>query len=272
MAHVNETEASEPAIDDDRAELSEYLAELQVSQFLGRTLRQVHRYIAEGRLVNLANPGKRKKFARGDVCKLASELKAERAIVSKSPDMVESDNVEKQIRADAVVSIMAGAQNHSEEFFRLSKDAMRDANETLRKLVGEMQSFHAREYKRLTDRIGKLEDDRAEYIGKLDEMQRALQDDEEKRENRKLIRETFVEGKAIAKAIIAAKMRGTSAEGAAGKIQASSVDDFLQSLSEEQMDGIMRTLKPEQIGVLMAIAQSTKAVAEGGQENGKAKP
>ena len=247
------------------------MTELQVSQFLGRTVRRVQQLAAEGRLVNLSPVGKRPRYAREEVAKLAAELKSARMIVARSPDM-ESDNVEKQIRADAVVSIMAGAQNHSEEFFRLSKDAMRDANETLRKLVGEMQSFHAREYKRLTDRIGKLEDDRAEYIGKLDEMQRALQDDEEKRENRTLIRETFVEGKAIAKAIIAAKMRGTSAEGAAGKIQASSVDDFLQSLSEEQMDGIMRTLKPEQIGVLMAIAQSSKAVAEGNQENGKAKP
>ncbi len=250
------------------------MTELQVSQFLGRTVRRVQQLAAEGRLVNLSPVGKRPRYAREEVAKLAAELKSARMIVARSPDMIaaDADTAEKQIRADAVVSIMAGAQNHSEEFFRLSKDAMRDANETLRKLVGEMQSFHAREYKRLTDRIGKLEDDRAEYIGKLDEMQRALQDDEEKRENRKLIRETFVEGKAIAKAIIAAKMRGTSAEGAAGKIQASSVDDFLQSLSEEQMDGIMRTLKPEQIGVLMAIAQSTKAVAEGGQENGKAKP
>jgi hypothetical protein len=230
----------------------------EIAAFLSRTTRTVDRLFAAGRLVNLSGPGKRKRAARDQVAKVRAEMQAELSAIVKTPQYpLSEENAEKQIKADAFVSIMASAQAHAEEFFKLASVSMRDVNGDLRKLVTEMQTFHGKEYKRLTERISKLEDERAQYLEHLDRLQSEASQEADRTANRELIRETFKEAKVIAKAVIAMKLRGD----AKASTQNSALDDWLNTIKPEQLDVITKTLTQEQFAGLMAIIQSAQQPA-----------
>lgn len=222
----------------------------QVAQFLGRSISRVRQLQEEGRLVSLTPKGKKQWFALADVQRLVSEIKAEKRELA--PVLPPAAAVESA-RANHVQDIVVTSTSHSEEFFKLSISAMRNANEELRKAFTEANEFHAREHKRLTDRITTLESERSEYLEKLDEMRRTSLAEDEKRMNAALVRETFNEGKTLLKAIIASKMApGVAKEG----LQAGSVAGFIQSLKPAQLDTIVGALTPEQFAMLTAILES----------------
>lgn len=256
VAEDNEV-GSQPAAEGVLEEpLPELMTEAEVARFIGRGLATVERYQRAGSLVSVTGQGKRKKFRREDVVKLKGEMqKGLSAIVPTPRDApLSEENAEKQIKVDAFVSMTANAQNHAEEFFKLATVAMRDVNGDLRKLVSEMQTFHGKEYKRLTERIGKLEDERAQYLEHLDRLTKEANQEADRTANRELIRETFKEAKVIAKAVIAMKLKGD----AKGTVQNSALDDWLNTIKPEQLDVITKTLSQEQFAGLMAIIQSAQ--------------
>lgn len=256
MSEVPEGEITEEAREEKSPEnLPDRMSVEEIASFLSRTTRTVDRLFAAGRLVNLSAPGKRKRAARQQVAQVRAEMQAELTAITKAPAYpLSEENAEKQIKADAFVSIMASAQSHAEEFFKLASVSMRDVNGDLRKLVTEMQTFHGKEYKRLTERIGKLEDERAAYLEHLDRLQKEAAGEADRAANRALIRETFQEAKVIAKAVIAMKLRGD----AKSSTQNSALDDWLNTIKPEQLDVITKTLTQEQFAGLMAIIQSAQ--------------
>ena len=241
--------------------MSEKMTDAEVARFLGRSVRTVERLLEAGRLCNIAGPGKRRLYLRTSVAALKAEMKGELAAIVRapdSPDLMSEANAEKQIKVDAFASIMATAQNHSEEFFRLATVSMRDVNGDLRKHLAQLQDFHSKEYSRLTERINKLEDERGKYLEHLDRLRLEASKEEDRKANRELIRETFKEAKVIAKAVIATKLKGD----AKSSTQNSALDDWLNTIKPEQLDTITQTLTSEQFAGLMAIIQSAQPQEE----------
>lgn len=259
-------EDQEVGEDDDEDTLPEKMTEEQVAQYLGRSTSTIRNLADAGKLTLLSAKNKRRRYAREEVVKYAATMRAEQRAITRAPGLMEAQAVERHAERTSVVDAFDSSQNMAKDFFKLSTTAMRDNYASLKNQIAQLQadrekerSFYAGEYTRLTSRIETLEGERAEFLKTLDEMRKHALEEEDRRLTRELVRETFREGKTMAKAIIAMKMKGKPGKGA---VQASALDDWFKGLGDQRIDAIAALLTDQQrtelMGIMMSIAQAAE--------------
>lgn len=254
----SEVSTTEPA--DSTPQWADRLTRKDVAAFLGCSEAAVIRLEKKGRLVSLTGKHKKAWFSLEDVRYLQGQLRAERDPVLRAKRMTQLELAHDDMRAQHVGDLVSTANSHAEEFFKLAVSAVTKCTEVGQNIFADAQRFHAQEYKRLTERIVHLEAERAEFVETLEKLRRDELDAADKRENRALARETFVELKGITKAVIASKMNpGPAREG----LQLGAVQTFMSTLSDDQWDGLLKILKPEQTAMVMMLAQSAEAMQGG---------
>ena len=231
----------------------------QAAKFLGVSTHTVRRMVRDGQLQSLTPKGKKAYFSLEDVQGVAG-LKQERDRLDLPPKAAE-----ELARANAITDMVASANSHSEEFYKLGLQTMRAALLSMKEqLQLVMQSHKAldasreREIDRVIAEVDKYRAERTEYLAKLDEFRVKEQDDADRAQKRAFLWDTVKEVKSLAKSIIATKMRDPANKSAVG---VSSLKDLFDTLTDEQMATLMmggkwEGLKPEQLAMLQALLAS----------------
>lgn len=251
LPEIDETEEGPPR---------DWMTRKEVAEYLERSESTVIRLERQGRLTSTTPPGKRQRFKRDEVMRLRSEMRAERSavgaeLVPTASDLAavgQHDVAAAHVASTAVTDLTTSANTHAQEFGRQLLLAIRTSGENDRKHFTAIVDAYSRENRRLGERVEQLEIQLDRHREAIEEQRQKAEDARDREHRRAMLTDAWSEAKALAKAIMASKMRG---EGKSST-QASAFDSFLQTLSPEQTMTIMSALTTEQLATLQALMAS----------------
>lgn len=282
MPDEDDSEEHEVLDDEEAGPPRDWLTRKELADFLGVHESTVIRHERAGDIASMTPTGKRAKFRREDAMRLRQQRRAEKSNMSAEmmpagalamtedtggggDARIKADVARQHIGAQAITDMTAGAISNAAEFGRQLILAVKNFSEGDRKHFELILQHYQKEVTRLQGEVEAMRTERTEFLETLEEMRRETAKERDRLENRAFLREQLLEGKGLAKAWIATKMKDPAAKDA---MATGGFADFMRTLTPDQANILVNTLRPEQIVMLQALQASQQTPAEK-QETGE---